>query len=97
MLQTINGLQNDSIEDTAENLIDSSHLVEPKEQMADDLAVLKIYAGRVLGDGESLQPWEEIDKAVRIIEFFAVGMSFECSHRDLVRVLLRDLYQTVSG
>lgn len=91
MLHTINEYQEDFTVAAAENLSEDSKATDPKEEMANHVAVLKIYARRVLEDQELLEPWEEIDKSVRVIEFFALGSSFECTHRELVKVLYKDL------
>ena len=72
MLRTINDSQKELAGPQSEVLANNNAIVaDPKEQMADHVAVLKLYATRVLHNGEVLLPWEEIDKAARIIEFFA--------------------------
>ena len=96
MLHTISGYQLDLQGPPAEELIKTSPVTDPKEQMANHLTVLKIYASRVLDEDDLLLPWEEIDKRVRFNELFALGNSFECTQRDLVRVLYRDLFRTRS-
>ena len=101
MLHTIKEYRKDVTVTAAKNLVESSVIensavTDPKEQLATHMAVLKIYAGRVLDDNERLLPWEEIDKAARIIEIFVLGSSFECTHRDLVKVLYRDLFKAAN-
>lgn len=71
----------------------SSVLTNPKERMGNHLAVLKIYAERVMVQGDYLKPWENADKAERLAEFFDIGASFKCTHRDLVSVIIRDAVQ----
>jgi len=94
MLRTINDSRKVLAGPAPEVLANESVIVaDPKEQMVDHVAVLKLYAARVLYNGEVLLPWEEIDKAARIIEFFALGCSFKCTHRDLVKVMYQGLSQ----
>ena len=69
-------------------------MADPKERMADHTAVLKLYVSRVLHHSEVLLPWEQIDNAARINEFFAFGCSFKCTQRDLVKVMYQRLSQT---
>ena len=71
----------------------SSVLNNPKMRMGNHLVALKKYAERVLTDGEHLIPWEEADKAARLEDFFKVGQSFKCTERELVAVLIRDLFK----
>lgn len=73
----------------------SSVLINPKERMENHLAVLKKYAERVLDQDDYLMPWEEADKAARMEDFFDIGVSFKCTHRDLVSVIIRDAFQSV--
>ena len=70
----------------------SSVLINPKERMENHLAALKQYAERVLAQGDFLTPWEEADKAARMEDFFDIGASFECTHRDLVSIIIRDSF-----
>jgi len=72
----------------------SSVLTDPKERMGNHLAVLKKYAERVLTQGDDLMPWEAADKADRIGDFFEIGVSFKCTHRDLVSLIIRDAFQS---
>ena len=73
--------------------MERSALSEPKERMGNHLVVLKKYAERVLTEGEYLMPWEEADKTVRMEDFFDIGASFKCTHRDLVSAIIRDAFQ----
>ena len=73
--------------------MERSALSEPKERMGNHLIVLKKYADRVLTEGEALMPWEEADKTVRMKDFFDIGASFKCTHRDLVSIIIRDAFQ----
>ena len=71
----------------------SSVLINQKERMGNHLVALKKYAERVLIQGEYLMPWEEADKHARMDDFFEIGASFKCTHRDLVSVIIRDAFQ----
>ncbi len=73
----------------------SSVLNNPKLRMGSHLVALKRYAERVLIDREQLIPWEEADKAARLEDFFSVGQSFRCTQRELVSVLIRDLFKQI--
>ncbi len=73
----------------------SSVLANPKERMGNHLTVLRKYAERVLAQDDQLMPWEEGDKAARMEDFFDIGVSFKCTHRDLVSVIIRDAFQSV--
>lgn len=73
--------------------MDRSVLSDPKERMVNHLVALKRYAEIVLAHGEVLTPWEEADKAARMDDFFEVGISFKCTDRELVSVIIRDAFQ----
>ena len=72
----------------------SSVLTNPKERMENHLAILKKYAERVLTQDDHLMPWEEADKAARMEDFFDIGVSFKCTDRELVSVIIRDAFQS---
>lgn len=73
--------------------MNSSVLTDPKERMVNHLAALKKYADQVLTRGEFLMPWEEADKSVRMEDFFDIGVSFQCTHRELVSAIIREAVQ----
>lgn len=75
----------------------SSVLSDPKERMGNHRVALKKYAERVLTQGDYLMPWEEADKAARMNDFFEIGASFKCTHRDLVSILIREALQADNG
>ncbi len=70
--------------------MERSVLSDPKDRMVNHLVALKKYAESVLVRGEVLTPWEEADKAARMDDFFEVGVSFKCTDRELVSVIIRD-------
>ena len=72
----------------------SSVLTNPEERMENHLVTLKKYADRILAQGDHLMPWEEADKAARMEDFFEIGESFHCTHRELVSVIIRDACQS---
>ena len=72
----------------------NSVLTDPKERMGNHLTTLKKYADRVLAQGDYLKPWEEADKASRMEDFFDIGASLKCTHRDLVSIIIRGAVQS---
>jgi hypothetical protein len=62
-------------------------LANPTQAMAEHQRRLKTYANRVIVRGESLRPEEEIDRDSRLREFLALGESFGCTQKELVRLL----------
>ena len=70
--------------------MERSVLSDPKDRMVNHLVALKKYAESVLVHGGVLTPWEEADKAARMDDFFEVGVSFKCTDRELVSVIIRD-------
>ena len=70
--------------------MERSVLSDPKERMVNHLVALKKYAENVLIHGGVLTPWEEADKSARIEDFFEVGISFKCTDRELVSVIIRE-------
>ena len=59
-------------------------ITDPKESIAQDLSVLRGYAGRSVVHGEELAPSEASDKARRREEFLAVGSSFNLTFKEMV-------------
>lgn len=62
---------------------------DPKELMAYHVISLTEYARRAILTGEVLTPDEEEDKAACLREFMAVGTSFKCTEKELVKLLLK--------
>lgn len=60
-------------------------------RFSNNIATLRQYAFRVVGQQELLEPWEDEDRAARLEDYFAVGISCDCTHMELVMVLLKDL------
>ena len=77
-----------------ESHVESSVLTSPRERFANHLVTLRGYAARVIGQEEILTPWEDADRVARLADFFEVGVSFDCTHRELAKVLLKDLLVT---
>lgn len=71
--------------------LDSSVLIPPKERFGNHLTTLRQYAFRVVGQDDILEIWEDADRAARLEDYFAVGISFDCTHKELVKVLLKGL------
>ena len=65
----------------------------PKEIMVQHRVALADYARRVLIDEDFLNRNEGADLAVRMQEFLAVGISFKCTERELVKLLYQGLFQ----
>ena len=74
--------------------VENSELNAPKKRMADHLVTLRKYAARVIGQDEILTPWEDADRIARLEDYFEVGISFDCTHRELANVLLKGLVDT---
>ena len=69
----------------------------PKENMARHAMALRGYAIRVFENGETLPPDEDRDRAFRIREYLAIGLSFGCSETELVTLLYNGLFKTKLG
>ena len=65
-----------------------------KDIMARNYENLAAYARRVILRGESLTDDEDEDRSVRLQEFFGIGTSFECTKKDLVTMLFREVFET---
>lgn len=72
-------------------------LADPTQAMAEHQGRLKTYASRVIARGESLRPEEEIDRESRVREFFALGMSFGCTEKELVTLLYAGVLRGKKG
>ena len=64
-----------------------------KDLMARNYETLAEYARRVILQGESLTQDEDEDRSVRMREFFGIGTSFECTKKDLVTLLFREVFE----
>ena len=74
--------------------VERSALVSPKQRFVNHLAILRQYAFRVVGQDELLEIWEDADRVARLEDYFEVGISFGCTHRELVKVVLKDQLAT---
>ena len=71
-----------------------AHLsADPNDNMVRNLETLSAYARRVILHGESLTEYEDEDRSVQLREFFGIGTSFECTKKDLVVLLYRDVFR----
>ena len=61
--------------------------IEPKQLLAQHLAVLREYGERVLLENGSLSESEETEKACRMQEFLGIGSSFKLTSREMVVLL----------
>ena len=64
-----------------------------KNIMARNYETLAAYARRMILHGESLSQDEDEDRSVRLREFFGIGTSFECTKKDLVTLLFREVFE----
>ena len=71
--------------------IESSVLASRSTRFGNHLVTLRGYAARVISEHETLTPWEDADRATRLQDFFEVGISNDCTYRELVKVLLPSL------
>ncbi len=70
-----------------------AHLsADPDEIMVRNLETLSAYARRVILKGERLAEDEDEDRLVHLREFFGIGTSFDCTEKDLVTLLYRDVF-----
>ena len=69
--------------------VESLVLAAPRERFVNHLGTLRQYASRVLVQGELLTPWEDADREARLDDFFAVGISFDCTYRELAKAILK--------
>ena len=66
--------------------------VDPKELMKQHLAILRGHVRRALVEAQPLNPSEEVDRASRMEEFFALGSSFSLTEMEMVILLYKDLF-----
>ena len=64
----------------------------PKELVAEHLAIIRGYAERALTGSASLDASEEADADSRMAELFAIGSSFKLTKREMVVLLYRGLF-----
>ena len=62
----------------------SSVSAHPKEQMADLLITLRIYAKRVLVQGYPLTLMETQDKSLRMNQFLQMGADYKCTEKEMI-------------
>ena len=67
---------------------------DPKDLVAEHLAIIRGYAERTLAGRESLDASEESDVDSRVAEFFAIGSSFKLTEREMVVLVYRDTLRT---
>ncbi|MEK7806946.1 MAG: hypothetical protein AAB528_04340 [Chloroflexota bacterium] len=72
-------------------------LADPTQAMTEHRRHLKAYASRVIIRGEPLRPEEEIDRELRLREFLALGESFGCTQKELVKLLYAGVLQRKRG
>ena len=65
---------------------------DPKDLVAEHLAIIRGYAERTLAGRESLDASEESDVDSRVAEFFAIGSSFKLPEREMVVLLFGGLF-----
>ena len=64
----------------------------PIEIMFRHLPALRGYASRVLIGGEALSNEEERDRLERLAEFMTIGGSLNWTEREIVSLLLREVF-----
>ena len=67
-------------------------LIQPTEQMAQHQSALRSYAKRVLLENEDLAWGEAQDKDVRMREFFAVANAYQCTEKEMVKLLYNGFF-----
>ena len=65
---------------------------DPKDLMVRNLETLSAYARRVIKRGEPLTDDEDRDRSTRLREYFGIGTSFDCTKKDLVALLYREMF-----
>ena len=66
--------------------------VDPKNLMNEHLATLRRHGRQALVEGQPLSTLEEVDRASRMEEFFALGSSFRLTEKEMVILLYKDLF-----
>ena len=66
---------------------------QPTQRMAQHLAALRVYAKRVLEDGDALSIQEEQDKAVRLREFITMAGSYRCTEKEIVSLIYKGCFR----
>jgi hypothetical protein len=77
--------------------MDSTIRADPTQVMAEHQRRLQIYASRVIVRRELLRPEEDLDRESRVREFLALGKSFGCSQKELVKLLYAGVLQESGG
>ena len=70
---------------------------DPGEVMGEQLTALRAYAHRVFSLNQTLADHEEDDKAVRMREFRAVGVSLKLTDKEMVELVYRDTLAVSRG
>ena len=65
---------------------------DPRELMEQQRATLRRYAKRTIVREDSLSAHERYDVAQRIEEFMAIGSSFKLTKKEMVILLLREVF-----
>jgi hypothetical protein len=65
---------------------------DPKDLVAEHLAIIRGYVERMLTGRESLDASEDADADSRVSEFFAIGSSFKFTEREMVVLLFGGLF-----
>ena len=71
-------------------------LTEPsiaKEIIAQQLTTLREYASKIVLNDGHLTLGEAADQVARMRQFLAAGQSFDLTHKEMVRLLLEELFQ----
>ena len=66
-------------------------LKDPKKTAEEHVEKLREYARKVLVHGEALSEEEEADRASRMLEFHAIGNSFNLTDHEMVVILYKGL------
>lgn len=77
--------------------VESSEFTFPRERIAEHIAILRRYASQVIGRDEPLGTREDADRATRLEDYFAMGKSFNFTHKVMVQMLFKDLWATRPG
>ena len=75
----------------------TSTLVDPEEQIAQHLPVLREYAGRALLRGERIPPYQMSDLGQRMREVLAIGQAFKLTEREIVSLVYKGLFVSQRG
>jgi hypothetical protein len=73
--------------------MNGAELANPTQVIAEHLSTLRIYARRVLVQGETLAPHEVEDKAWRLREFVALTSCYNCTEKEQAGLLYLGLFE----